>query len=66
MVEDHKKNESEDESEEIKRLWIAIAAMRVQIASLKQDARGCIDAIEAMEAGNHTGFKHQNDAGWFD
>ena len=61
-----KKSESDSESEEIKRLWIAIAAMRVQIASLKQDARGCIDAIEAIESGNNTGLKHQNDGGWFD
>jgi len=66
MAEDHNKNESEDESEEIKRLWIAIAAMRVQFASLKQDVLGCIDAIEALERGDCTGFKHQNDGGWFD
>jgi hypothetical protein len=61
-----KKSESDSESEEIKRLWIAIAAMRVQIASLKQDARGCIDAIEAIESGNNTGFRHENDGGYFD
>jgi hypothetical protein len=66
MVEAMKKSESKDESEEIKRLWIAIAAMRVQFASLKQDVLGCIEAIEALERGDCTGFKHQNDGGWFD
>ncbi len=62
MVEDHKKSESEDESEKIQ--WMHDLEERVQ--RLEKMLEAAIEEINALQRGDNTGFKHQNDGGWFD
>jgi hypothetical protein len=77
MVEDHKKNESNDESE---RRMRNIEDRLSDIASDLNEIMACLSArndlgdrvkalegeVEALQRGNNTGFKHENDGGWFD
>ena len=58
MVEDHKKNESESESEN-NSVWRAIERLQKRVRELEGE-------IEALQRGNNTGFRHENDGGWFD
>jgi outer membrane protein TolC len=67
------KNESEDENEiegtleDTKRVvannakWVLreLDALKAQVKALQEE-------IEAMQRSDNTGFKHQNDGGWFD
>lgn len=62
MVEDHKKSESEDESERnAYKLSVAEALEEIQ-STLKV----LIARVDAMERGDNTGFRHENDGGYFD
>ena len=62
MAEDHNKNESESESEQYATRKYSDAQY---IALLKRIER--LEAeFEAMQAGDNTGFKHDNDGGYFD
>ena len=62
MVEAMKKSESEDESEQYASRKYSDAQY---IALLKRIER--LEAeVEAIQAGDNTGFKHENDGGWFD
>ena len=62
MAEDHNKNESESESEQYATRTYSDAQY---IALLKRIER--LEAeFEAMQAGDNTGFKHENDGGYFD
>jgi len=56
MANNHKKNESESESEYILKV---IEMLQMRIRALEGE-------VEAMQRGNNTGFKHENDGGWFD
>ncbi len=58
MVEDHKKNESESESEH-KSIWRAIENLQKRVRELEGE-------VEAMQRGDSSGFKHENDGGFFD
>jgi len=58
MVEDHKKNESESESEN-NSVWRAIERLQKRVRELEGE-------VEALQRGNNTGFRHENDGGWFD
>jgi len=62
MVEAMKKSESEDESEKIQ--WMHDLEERVQ--RLERMLEAAIEEINAMQRGDNTGFKHENDGGWFD
>ncbi len=62
MVEDHKKSESEDKSEKIQ--WMHDLEERVQ--RIERMLEAAIEEINAMQRGDNTGLKHQNDGGWFD
>jgi uncharacterized coiled-coil protein SlyX len=76
MVEAMKKSESEDESEQ----KVPIAEIRKWIKELKWEMTKRIDALItlkervraleeemlALQRGDNTGFKHENDGGWFD
>ena len=65
MVEDHKKSESNDESKEMvwvrnrTRVWEAIVRLQKRVRELEGE-------VEALQRGDNTGFKHENDGGWFD
>jgi hypothetical protein len=62
MAEDHNKNESESESEQYATRKYSDAQY---IALLKRIER--LEAeVESMQAGDNTGFKHENDGGYFD
>ena len=66
MVEAVKKSESEDESE-----WKTMTEESVNInyRHIKRLEKRIMDleaALEAMERGDNTGFKHENDGGWFE
>ena len=69
MVEDHKKSESNDESEleDTKRVLAQYCkwALR-EIDALKAQIKALQGEIEAMQKGDNTGFRHENDGGWFD
>ena len=56
MAEDHDKNESESESEYILKL---IEMLQMRIRALEGE-------VEAMQRGDSTGYKHENDGGYFD
>ena len=58
MVEDHKKSESEGESEN-KSLWRAIEDLQKRVRMLESE-------IMALQRGDNTGFRHPDDGGWFD
>lgn len=73
MVEDHKKSESDDESEiewtlEDTKIVLANNAKWVlmEIDDLKAQLKALQEEIQAMQRADNTGFKHQNDGGWFD
>ena len=53
-----KVNESESESEN-KSVWRAIERLQKRVRELEGE-------VEALQRGDSTGFKHQNDGGWFD
>ena len=62
MVEAMKKSESDDESEQYASRKYSDAQY---IALLKRIER--LEAeVEAIQVGDNTGFKHQNDGGWFE
>ena len=62
MVEDHKKSESDDKSEENWRQ----REMELEISELYRRVKALEEEILALQRGDNTGFKHQNDGGWFD
>ena len=57
-----KKSESEDESEKITECM----KNEVRIKQLEKLVKLLAEEIEAMQRGDNTGFKHENDGGWFD
>lgn len=57
-----KKSESDSESEKIQ--WMHDLEERVQ--RLEKMLEAAIEEINALQRGNNTGLKHQNDGGWFD
>ena len=57
-----KKSESEDESEKITECM----KNEVRIKQLEKLVKLLAEEIEAMQRGDNTGEKHQNDGGWFD
>ena len=60
-----KKSESDSESEE-KQIWIGIRCLEERIMELEKHVRALIGEVEAMQRGDNTGAKHQNDGGYFD
>ena len=76
MVQDHKKSESEHESEQ----KVPIAEIRKWIKDIKWEMTKKINALMSLQErirsleeemivlqrGDNTGLKHQNDGGWFD
>jgi len=57
-----KKSESDSESEQIQ--WMHDLEERVQ--RLEKMLEAAIEEINALQKGDNTGLKHQNDGGWFD
>ena len=57
-----KKSESDSESEKIQ--WMHDLEERVQ--RLERMLEAAIEEINALQRGDNTGLKHQNDGGWFD
>jgi len=62
MATDHKKSESEDESEQYATRKYADA----QYIHLLKRIEALEEEIRTMQRADNTGFKHQNDGGWFD
>ena len=62
MVEDHKKSESEDESE----IKTDVLVLQYEMKEMRRIVELLRDEIEAMQRGDNTGEKHKNDGGWFD
>ena len=63
MEKDHKKSKSESESESI---WRAIEKLQRRVRDLEGYQLELEGEVEALQRGDSTGFKHQNDGGWFD
>jgi hypothetical protein len=64
-----KKNESEDESEE--KQWKSLTESIVnqhddRIRRLEEQIMVLQAELEAMQKGDNTGFRHENDGGYFD
>jgi len=57
-----KKSKSDSESEKIQ--WMHDLEERVQ--RLERMLEAAIEEINALQRGDNTGLKHQNDGGWFD
>ena len=57
-----KKSESDSESEQIQ--WMHDLEERVQ--RLEKMLEAAIEEINALQKGDNTGLKHQNDGGWFE
>ena len=61
-----KKSESNDESEKINVLEERIKWLIDQNIRRSDEIEGLYLRLEAIEGGDNTGFKHENDGGWFD
>jgi len=62
MVEDHKISESE-----MKVIVKVVNEMlKSHISSLERRLVDLEDELRTMQRGDNTGFKHENDGGWFD
>ncbi len=57
-----KVNESEDESE----IKLNVLIHHKRIKELERLVKLLQEEIEALQRGDNTGFKHENDGGWFD
>lgn len=69
MVEAMKKSESEDESDvkvNYLQLTMQISALVKENYDLKTRLMRLEEEMLALQRGDNTGFKHQNDGGWFD
>ena len=62
MAEDHNKNESESESNEM----VLIHTNHRRIVDLERLVKLLKEEIEALQRGDNTGFRHENDGGYFD
>ena len=65
MVEAIKKSESEVESE-LRRTKNHLNQVQTEVNNLIEDVIALREEIRTMQRGDNTGFKHQNDGGWFD
>lgn len=59
-------DENENESEQRTNVVPIEVALLEDIASLHRRVKALEARVEAIEAGDNTGFKHENDGGWFD
>lgn len=69
MVEAMKKSESEDKSDvkvNYLQLTMQISALVKENYDLKTRLMRLEEEMLALQRGDNTGFKHQNDGGWFD
>ena len=57
-----KNNESEDESE----LKTNVLIHHKRIKELERLVKSLIGELEALQRGDQTGFRHENDGGYFD
>ena len=57
-----KKSESEDESKIKTDVWV----LQQEMKEMRRIVELLRNEIEAMQRGNHTGFRHENDGGYFD
>ena len=57
-----KKSESDSESEQIQRMH----DLEERVQRLEKMLEAAIEEINALQKGDNTGLKHQNDGGWFD
>ena len=67
------KTESEDESEKMTEILkvnqlvgMLAEETRLEIKRLEKMLEAVIEEINALQKGDNTGLKHQNDGGWFD
>ena len=63
-----KKSESDSESEQ-RLIDVALETLEIQreqIRRLQKRVRELEGEVEAMQKGDNTGFKHENDGGWFE
>ena len=60
-----KKSESDSESD--KRMHEILKWFKEnEIQSLKDRLKALENEVEAMQKGDNTGFRHENDGGWFE
>ena len=63
-----KKSESDSESEQ-RLIDVALETLEIQreqIRRLQKRGRELEGEVEAMQKGDNTGFRHENDGGWFE
>ena len=63
-----KKSESDSESEQ-RLIDVALETLEIQreqIRRLQKRVRELEGEVEAMQKGDNTGFRHENDGGWFE
>ena len=63
-----KKSESDSESEQ-RLIDVALETLEIQreqIRRLQKRVRELEGEVEALQRGDNTGFKHENDGGWFE
>ena len=61
-----KNNESDNESEKITRLNEEVALWMDICKDLRRRVADLEDEIRTMQRGDNTGFRHENDGGYFD
>ena len=62
VVRDNKKTESGSESD----MFGMIAELEDRVSNVERMLEVLLQEIVAIREGDNTGFKHQNDGGWFD
>ena len=65
MVEDHKKNESESESEE-RRAWFQTQALEKRMHALEKRILALEKVMMSFTYNSEMGSGHPDDGGWFD
>ncbi len=65
MATDHKKSESESESE-LRKTKNHLNQIQTEVNKLIEWLVTLTEEVRSMQRADNTGFKHQNDGGWFD
>lgn len=60
------KNENESESEDESEIKTDVLVLQCEMKEMRRIVELLRDELEALQKGDNTGFKHENDGGWFD